>query len=652
MAILNKDLLTEGPLIIADFSKYLENHKHRNNDTSHINYKIHYLLEKPFTYINAYARVSKNKGALTKATQTDQEVMRLFGLEKAQSIANKVKLGNYAWQPVRRVWIPKPGKRSLRPIDTPSQEDRITQEAIRGILESIYEPEFVEFEKQNKFKCTNYGFRPNKSTWDAVSNIKRDCQRATYIIEGDIKGSYNSVHHGLLLQILKRRIKDKKFLKLIKNLLKSGVMEKNTYEHNLIGTPQGGIVSPLLFNIYMFEFDKFVNSQILPKINKDSKPRNNPEYVKLNKEAKHFLSLWRNSPKDKKSVDLYYKRFKEFQKLQFKIPSKLISSLPKQARYYRYADDWVILATCSQQEAQEIKLKIQSWLLENLFLTLDPVKTVISRLEDGFSFLGFKITTSSNSRVKLTKVLHVMNSKPYRFLRRTTSRKIRILPDKKRIHQKLIASKFCRNSDLMPIAKPFWAQLEPYAIVLKYKQIMLGIYNYYRDCDDLGIIQFASYVLQYSCAKTIARRKKESLGNIFKKYGKSLTITKEIQSLIKPRSTSVSFDDLQTLVKKNKSSSKRNIVVDFDPFHTTTYWRTKYKFFAECCICGSTKNIEMHHLNSLGKLKRSQDKLAFIRSSLNRIQIPVCRSCHNDITNGIYSEEKPVKYYNEYLARL
>lgn len=652
MAILNKDLVTQGPLIIADHSKFLEHHKQRNQDTNHINYKIHYLLEKPFTFINAYSRVSKNKGALTKATPKDEEIMRLFGFKKAQSIANKLKLGNYSWQPVRRTWLPKPGKSSFRPIDTPSQEDRITQEAIRGILEAIYEPEFTKFENENKFQCTNYGFRPQKSTWQAVSNIKRDCSRSTFVIEGDIKGAYNSVHHGLLLQILKRRIKDKKFLKVINSLLKSGVMDKNTYKHNLLGTPQGGIVSPLLFNIYMFEFDKFVNSQILPKLKKSSKPLSNPKYVKLKREARHYLALWNNSTAGEKCHSDYYKPFKKLQKLQFKTPSKLISSLPKQGHYYRYADDWVILASCTHQEALQIKLEIQSWLLENLYLTLDPQKTVINRLDQGFSFLGFRIKTTPNKYVKVRKVLQILNGRPYRFLKRTTSCKIRIFPDKKRLQQKLISYNFCRNADLFPIAKPFWAQLEPYAIVLKYRQMMLGIYNYYRHSDDLGAIHFVSYILQYSCAKTIARRQKEPLQKIFKKYGKNLTIKKEIYTLGKTLNTTVTFDDLKMLIKKHKFSSSNKTVKDFDPFYTTTYWRTKYKFFAECCICGCTENIEMHHLNSLGKLKKSKDKLAFIRSALNRLQIPVCRPCPIDITTGKYSAEKPIKFYNEYLAKL
>ncbi|NJR76101.1 MAG: RNA-directed DNA polymerase, partial [Scytonema sp. CRU_2_7] len=186
--------------------------------------------------------------------------------------------------------IPKPGKKKMRPIDTPTQKDRIIQEALRGILEAIYEPEFKEFEEYTSGLCSNYGFRPRKSTWDAVAVLKYQGQSTNYCIEGDIVGAYNNIDHNILLNILERRIKDKKFLKLINNLLKAGIMEENRVIHNLIGTPQGGILSPLLFNIYMFEFDKFIYEEIIKPLvnnNSDKKSRRNPIHSKISRDIKN-----------------------------------------------------------------------------------------------------------------------------------------------------------------------------------------------------------------------------------------------------------------------------------------------------------------------------------------------------------------------------
>lgn len=191
--------------------------------------------------------------------------MLYFSRSKAINIANKFKTQTYQWKPARRT-IPKPGKRTLRPIDTPTQQDRIVQEAIRCILECIFEPEFTHFEIENNAKWTHYGFRPNKSTWDAVKSLKTKGQSTNYAFEGDISGAYNNVNHTILLQLLSKRIKDRKFLHTISQLLKSGVMEQNKSLHSLKSTAQGGIVSPLLFNIYMFEFDKFIYDKYIKKI--------------------------------------------------------------------------------------------------------------------------------------------------------------------------------------------------------------------------------------------------------------------------------------------------------------------------------------------------------------------------------------------------
>jgi retron-type reverse transcriptase len=199
----------------------------RNEDTKHINHKIYHLLCDPFIYVNAYAKISKNPGALTKGIKSDEEIMTFFGKSNAEKIANKFKTKNYSWKPTRRTWIPKPGKNKLRPIDTPTQEDRIVQEAIRGILESIFEPEFREFETQNEFLCTNYGFRPNQSTWKAANALKIFGQATIYGIEGHISGAYNNVDHDILINLLNKRIKDKKFIEVISKLLKSDIMEEN-----------------------------------------------------------------------------------------------------------------------------------------------------------------------------------------------------------------------------------------------------------------------------------------------------------------------------------------------------------------------------------------------------------------------------------------
>lgn len=638
---------------IKNKSSQLISFQNRNSDTNHINYKIYHLLQDPFTFVNAYVRISKNKGALTKGIPDDEEIMRFFQLSNAEKLAKEMTMGNYQWKPTRRTLIPKPGKNKLRPIDTPTQKDRIVQEAIRGILESIYEPEFRKFEQDNKYICTNYGFRPNKSCWDAVKNLKKSGQSTNYVIEGDIVGAYNNVNHEILLSILQKRIKDKKFLKLIKNLLKTGIMEKDsTYIHNIKGTPQGGIVSPLLFNIYMFEFDKYILYHIINPVlhNNKNKPKKklSSKYQKIRREQRLLRQELKNnrskseSKTIKKAISLKTKEL-------FKTPSYNISTLPKKPVYVRYADDWVLLINSSRKEALEIKERIKYFILSKLEMELDEDKTLINKFTDGFNFLGYNLRMSDHNSLRIKHTITKIKGKYKRILRRTTSRKIIISPDKQRLLNKLIINQFCNNK-FYPIAKRSWHIYDEYEIVLKYKQVMLGLYNYYSQCDRTYLLNRISYILQYSCAKTISTRKKLTMPKIFKRYGTELKISKTFYINGKPKVQEVKFDTFTTLKSKQKLPSK--ITKDLDPFNLKEFWRTKIKLYYECCICGSYSDIGLHHINSLRSIKHSKrDKFEYLRNRLKRLQIPVCKNCHVDITNGKYDKDKPIKFYNEFIAK-
>lgn len=355
----NKILLEKGEEDILSLAKNLKNLVKRNKNIQHQNYKLYFLLCDPFTFINAYKKIRNNKGSLTKGVDEAEEIMQSFSLNKAKNIAQKFKNNSYKWKPVRRQWIPKPGKTTMRPIDTPTQEDRIVQEALRGIIESIFEPEFREFESHNKFTSTNFGFRPNKSTWEAVNNIKTHAQRTIYVIEGDIKGAYNCVNHKILLNELKTRIKDKKFIQVITDCLQSGIMDENRYEHTLKGTPQGGIVSPLLFNIYMFKFDKYMYENFVVKYQKQSDKKikkQNPLHKNLGYQIEQLSKSIKKTSKNNEETKNILKKIRTIRNKRLTIPSYIISSLPITARFLRYADDWVLLLTCTKQESIKSKL--------------------------------------------------------------------------------------------------------------------------------------------------------------------------------------------------------------------------------------------------------------------------------------------------------
>ena len=200
----------------------------------------------------AHDYVKQNAGSITVGC--DGINMKLFDEnleENLQQLAQELKSETFEPYPVRRVYIPKANGKK-RPLGIPSIRDRIVQEALRMVLEPIYEARFSQY---------SFGFRPNRCTMDAVKCITWSTQehkKYFWIIEGDISSYFDTINHRRLIKILRRRIEDKKIIGLIWKFLRAGIMEKKLFQDTKLGTPQGGIISPLLANIYLHELDKYM----------------------------------------------------------------------------------------------------------------------------------------------------------------------------------------------------------------------------------------------------------------------------------------------------------------------------------------------------------------------------------------------------------
>lgn len=657
----NKLTNTEKSNLISNMGNKLQQFTQRNKKTTHINHSIFHLLLDPFTLDNAYSNISKNKGTFTPGSIPGN--IQGYSRKESIKITTQLKNGTYTPSPVRRIWIPKPGKKEKRPLGIPTFSDRVVQEALRGILEGIYEPEFAEFEQKYP-KVNNFGFRPQKNCWQAIEHFTKYGQKTNFVIEVDIKGAYNNVSHKKLLHILSKRIKDKKILNLIKQFLKAGIMDNNQYEHSIIGVPQGGILSPLLFNIYMFEFDKYMQEQI---INKSETP------ATTNKDPRYKRALYQKTMKEKK-----YKEYKstlnprEFNKnpklkelkLELREAETLTFSTPSYDRsselsmvYTRYADDIIIGIGSNIKTAIKIKEEIELWLKTNLELEFSPDKTKITNIRKTYvPFLGYSIYLRSKSRN--TKILKYRikvgklgtNQRFKLTKRRTTSSTFYITPNQERIEKKLIQLKIAEPGTLFPIGKRAWGYLDEYQIVQKYHSMFLGLVGHYISCDSHKLLNRLSYIFQYSCAKTLAGRKKTSIVQIFEKYGKNLSITRQIQGKDKP--LQIEFMGFAKIRDTYFQTSNRPLPIEFDPFKIRTFWRTTFKLYSECCVCGANNNIEMHHINSLKSIKDKNPTFNLILKQLNRKQIPVCKPCHIKITNGTYSNKSLKDLFNESLASL
>lgn len=231
----------------------------------------------------AYKTIKRNKGAMTLAAQLSKEKFNSLNEEQQayiqrtarcpdgitrdiiEATAHLLKKGIYPWGTSRRIYVDKPGRPgALRPITIPPFMDRVVQEAIRRVLESVYEP---YFEKRNR----SFGYRPGKGVHDCIYSLSRSYTNGfVTAIEGDIKAAYDRVCKDKLLDILAKKIKDRKFLDLIKQRLDyeyfDSVQRKIVKEK--LGIPQGGIDSPYLWNIYMSEFDDYFETYTQKEIDK------------------------------------------------------------------------------------------------------------------------------------------------------------------------------------------------------------------------------------------------------------------------------------------------------------------------------------------------------------------------------------------------
>lgn len=199
----------------------------------------------------AWERVRANDGAPGVDGQTFEHIEQELGVaEFLAEIARELRQRRYRATPVRRCWIDKPGKSEKRPLGIPIIKDRVVQMAAKLVIEPIFETNFLE--------CS-YGFRPGRSAHQAIEKINKEITfgRKTTVIDADIAGYFNNIRQDLLMKLVERRVSDPRALKLIRGWLEAGVLEEGTFiEPDGLGTPQGGVISPLLANIYLHSFDK------------------------------------------------------------------------------------------------------------------------------------------------------------------------------------------------------------------------------------------------------------------------------------------------------------------------------------------------------------------------------------------------------------
>lgn len=590
---------------IEIFTKLQENSA-KNHDE--IFTKLFRYILRPDIYYVAYWNLYANNGATTKGANED--TADGFGEDYVTGIIAALKNGTYKPNPVRRTYIQKANGK-LRPLGLPTFSDKLIQDVIRMILQAIYEPIFSDY---------SHGFRPGRSCHTALSQIKHEFVGAKWFVEGDIKGCFDNIDHTVLLEIIGRKIKDVRFLNLIRSFLKAGYMENWKYHVTYSGCPQGSIISPILANIYLNELDKYVES-LKQQFDKKTLYTLTPEYRELQSQrAKTKQKIERLD--DGEERDRLIAQYKELGKEIRKTPAKLCND--KKLKYVRYADDFLIAVNGSKADCEWIKGKLTEFIRNGLKMELSQEKALITHSNETARFLGYDVRIRRDQQVKPWK-----NCK-----QRTMNNTVELLiPLKDKIEKYLFVHEIvCQRKDngrLVPVARVKMTGNTDLEIVTAFDAELRGLCNYYSLASNYRSLNFFSYLMEYSCLKTLAWKHRCKLSKIYDMYR-----TGEKRWGV-PYDTKVGRK-IRYLTKFNEINGKT--CEDIQPIfgiiaaHNTNSFDKRLKAY-RCELCGyegKDRKYEIHHVNKVKNLKGKEPwERAMI--SKRRKTLVVCHDCHQKI---------------------
>jgi group II intron reverse transcriptase/maturase len=561
-------------------------------------------------FLNCYGRLHANDGAMTPGVTP--ETVDGMPLEKIRRIIATLRDGSFSWLPAKRVYIPKANGK-MRPLGLPTWTDKLVQDVIRSILEPYYEA---------KLRDSSHGFRPNRGCHTALQAIKATFSGTVWFIEGDIKGCFDNIDHDVLLSILRESINDERFLRLIHDMLKAGYMEKRDYHDTFSGTPQGGVVSPLLANVYLHKLDEYVEDVLIPAYTKGKERKRNPEYTAI----VHAMAQAKANDDHERWWVL-----KQQQRL-------VRTGLPndpnyRRLRYVRYADDFLLAFIGPKSEAEAIKNQVGAFLRDTLRLAMSPEKTLVTHAAtDKARFLGYDISVQyPDDRLTPTANLHGKH------IARKANGRIRfeVPMDKIMTFRKLFteAGKVIHRQDLLAN--------HDYSIVVRFEQAFGGFAEYYGMATDRAKkLLPLKWVVETSLLKTLANKHRTSVAQIARRYRVWVDT---------PRGRRRAF---RVVVER---PGKQPLVAIFGGYSlgrdknwkpitdtpTRWWWNSRTEILErmladKCEYCEKEGPCEVHHIRKIGPLLRKKGlagwkKLMAIR---HRKTLVLCRDCHTRLHAG------------------
>lgn len=579
-----------------------------SKDSSYKFERLYRILFNEELFYVAYQKIASNGGSTTKGS--DGRSIDGMSLARIETLIASLKDESYQPHPSRRVHIPKKNGKT-RPLGIPAFEDKLVQEVVRMILEAIYE---------GHFETTSHGFRPKRSCHTALLHIQKTFSGAKWFIEGDIKGFFDNIDHDVLVGILRERISDDRFIRLIRKFLKAGYVEDWTFHNTYSGMPQGGIVSPILANIYLDKLDKYVKEYIR-HFDMGTKRRPGKESNDLANERKRTVRKLKKI-KDGTEKAALVARLKAIEQERAAFPSgDEMDGSYRRLKYIRYADDFILGIIGSKEDVLRIKEDIKSFLSESLALELSEEKTLITHTGKSAKFLGYEITVTRNN--------HQRRDVQGR-LRRTYGKRVRLNVSMATLRDKLL--EYGAMEIKLRNGKEIWKPKcrsglifnDDLEILDRYNRETVGFCNYYLIANNCVVLHNFRYIMEYSMYKTFAGKYRSTVRKINKKYrlNKLFTVKYEQKGVIKSRTF------YKTSFKRRTTAF--NGSCDIEPYSIADVSRTNLtdRLKAEKCeLCGATGKLIMHHVRNLKDLK-GKESWKRLMSARKRKTIALCPSCH------------------------
>jgi group II intron reverse transcriptase/maturase len=565
--------------------------------------QLYRQLFNPQLYLCAYGRIYANRGAMTPGTT--EETVDGMSRKKIEALIEAIRYERYRWTPLRRTYIPKKNGKA-RPLGIPTWSDKLLQEVLRLLLEAYYDPQFSEH---------SHGFRQGRGCHTALDHIQSVWKGTKWFIEGDIAGFFDNVDHQVLLSLLRRDIHDNRFLRLMEGLLRAGYCEDWRWRPTLSGAPQGGVLSPLLSNIYLNRLDQFVETVLLPEYTRGRHRRKNAAYDRLSNRRDNLLKHGR----------------REEARALLKRMQRLPSSDPldpdyRRLRYVRYADDFLLGFIGPKAQAEAIKERLAGFLQETLGLELSPEKTLITHAATAKArFLGYDIGVQA------------ANAKHDRRGQRSVNGGIALRVPASFVEEK--CARYMKRGKAHHRAELL--NESDFDILTHYQHEYTGYVEYYVLAQNLSWLAKVHWVMETSLLKTLASKHRISVTQAARRYratrqtahGPRKCLQVRVQREGKP--PLVTYFGGISLTRRKKAVLRERPLLSYFPRWTEIVKRLTAD---KCEVCGTAGEVEVHHVRKLADLKRKgrrePPQWARIMAARRRKSLVLCLRCHNDLHAG------------------